>query len=132
MLPILVTLSLILLPKSCEEKEPEDEQLCIAVHTINNNICDANPYTIQVIKHSLSSTALYNTMYMTQRSEFTLKQNKLLVRHKLSPSHQHWLHQVWRKMFSNNIILLLWKIVLNNIIIMARDVSELFCWGSMT
>ena len=42
MLPILVTLSLIILPKSCEEKEPEDEQLCIAVHTINDNICDAN------------------------------------------------------------------------------------------
>ena len=28
--------------KSCEGKEPEDEQLCITVHTINNNICDAN------------------------------------------------------------------------------------------
>ena len=26
-----------------EEKEPEDEQLCITVHKINNNICDANP-----------------------------------------------------------------------------------------
>ena len=24
-------------------REPEDEQLCIAVHTINNNICDADP-----------------------------------------------------------------------------------------
>ena len=23
--------------------EPEGEQLCIAVYTINNNICDANP-----------------------------------------------------------------------------------------
>ena len=32
-----------ILPKCCEEKEPEDDQLCIAVHTINNNICDANP-----------------------------------------------------------------------------------------
>ena len=31
------------LPKCCEEKEPKDEQLCIVVHTINNNICDANP-----------------------------------------------------------------------------------------
>ena len=30
-------------PKCCKEKEPEDEQLCIAVHTITNNICDANP-----------------------------------------------------------------------------------------
>ena len=27
---------------SCEEKESKDEQLCIAVHTINN-ICDTNP-----------------------------------------------------------------------------------------
>ena len=32
-----------ILPKCCEEKEPKDEQLCIAVYTINNNICDANP-----------------------------------------------------------------------------------------
>ena len=30
-------------PKCCKEKEPEDEQLCNAVHTINNNICDAHP-----------------------------------------------------------------------------------------
>ena len=30
-------------PKCCEEKESEDEQLCITVHTINNNIHDANP-----------------------------------------------------------------------------------------
>ena len=30
-------------PNCCEEKEPEDEQLCIAVHTINNNACDTNP-----------------------------------------------------------------------------------------
>ena len=29
-------------PKSCEEKEPKDEQLCIAVHIINN-IHDTNP-----------------------------------------------------------------------------------------
>ena len=28
-------------PKCCKEKEPEDEQLCIALHTINN-ICDAD------------------------------------------------------------------------------------------
>ena len=28
--------------KCCKEKEPEDEQLCIAVHTINNNICDTD------------------------------------------------------------------------------------------
>ena len=32
-----------IMPKCCTEKEPKDEQLCIAVHTINNNICDANP-----------------------------------------------------------------------------------------
>ena len=31
-----------ILPKCCEEKEPGDEQLCIAVHTIND-IHDANP-----------------------------------------------------------------------------------------
>ena len=36
-------ISYYILPKCCEEKEPEDEQLCITVHTINNNICDADP-----------------------------------------------------------------------------------------
>ena len=30
-------------PKCCKEKEPKDEQLCIAVHIINNNIHDADP-----------------------------------------------------------------------------------------
>ena len=25
-----------ILPTCCEEKEPKDEQLCIAVHTVNN------------------------------------------------------------------------------------------------
>ena len=34
---------LIIPPKCCEEKGPKCEQLCIAVHTINNNICDDNP-----------------------------------------------------------------------------------------
>ena len=29
--------------KCCKEKEPRDEQVCIVVHIINNNICDANP-----------------------------------------------------------------------------------------
>ena len=29
--------------KCCKEKEPDDEQLCITVHIINNNIHDANP-----------------------------------------------------------------------------------------
>ena len=33
---------LLILPKSCKEKEPEDEQLCIEEHIINN-ICDVNP-----------------------------------------------------------------------------------------
>ena len=32
-----------ILPKCCKEKEPKDEQLCIAVYTINNSICDADP-----------------------------------------------------------------------------------------
>ena len=32
-----------ILPKCCKENKPKDEQLCIIVHTINNNICDANP-----------------------------------------------------------------------------------------
>ena len=35
-----------LLPKCCKEKEPEDVQLCIAVHTIDNNICEVNPLEI--------------------------------------------------------------------------------------
>ena len=36
-------ISCYILPKCCKEKEPKEEQLCIAVHTINNNICDADP-----------------------------------------------------------------------------------------
>ena len=32
-----------ILLKCCEEKEPKDEQLCIAVHTINNKIFDTDP-----------------------------------------------------------------------------------------
>ena len=39
---ILVTLCLIF-HLSVMKKEPEDEQLCITVHTINNNIHDADP-----------------------------------------------------------------------------------------
>ena len=31
-----------ILPKSVKTSEPKDEQLCMAVHMINN-ICDANP-----------------------------------------------------------------------------------------
>ena len=30
-------------PKCCKEKEPKDEQLCIAMQTINNNIHGADP-----------------------------------------------------------------------------------------
>ena len=35
-------ISYYILPKWCEEKEPKDKQLCIAVQTIYN-ICEANP-----------------------------------------------------------------------------------------
>ena len=39
------------IPAKCsEEKEPEDKQLCITVHTINNNIHDANPLDNSSIK----------------------------------------------------------------------------------
>ena len=34
----------------CKEKKPEDEQLCIEVHTINN-ICDTDPLDNKIIKH---------------------------------------------------------------------------------
>ena len=47
-----------LLPKCCEEKEPEDEQLCIAVHTMNNNICDAHPLDKSSNKTELSKHCL--------------------------------------------------------------------------
>ena len=30
-------------PKHCKEKETKDKQLCIAVHTIHNNIHDIDP-----------------------------------------------------------------------------------------
>ena len=47
-----------ILPKCCKEKEPEDAQLHIAVHTINNNIHDTNPLDnssniAQLSKHCL-------------------------------------------------------------------------------
>ena len=46
-------------PKCSEEKEPEDKQLCIAVHTITNNIHDADPLDkpsniVQSSKHCLT------------------------------------------------------------------------------
>ena len=37
-------------PKCSEEKEPKDEQLCITVHTINNNIHDTDPLDNSSIK----------------------------------------------------------------------------------
>ena len=36
-------ISLVIPPKCVKTSEPKDEHLCIAVHPINNNICDANP-----------------------------------------------------------------------------------------
>ena len=52
-------ISYYILPRCCKEKEPKDEQLCIAVHTINNNICAAYPLDnlsnkAQLIKHCLT------------------------------------------------------------------------------
>ena len=45
-------------PKCSEEKEPEDEQLCITVHIINNNKCDADPLDNSSIKAQLSEHCL--------------------------------------------------------------------------
>ena len=45
-------------PKSCKEKEPKDEQLCITVHTINNNICDADTLDKSSIKAQLKQHCL--------------------------------------------------------------------------
>ena len=47
------------LPKCCEEKEPVDEQLYIALNTITNNICDVDPLdktsnTVQPSKNCLT------------------------------------------------------------------------------
>ena len=47
-------------PKCCKEKEPEDKQLCIAVHTINNNTCDTDPLDNLINKAQL--TKLYITI----------------------------------------------------------------------
>ena len=55
-------LCLIIPPMCCEEKESKDEQLCIIVHTINNNIRDANPLDKSSHKTQLKRTALHNTM----------------------------------------------------------------------
>ena len=57
---ILVTLSLMLCCLSVAKKrEPKDEQLCITVHTNNNNICDADPLDnlsnkVQLRQHCLT------------------------------------------------------------------------------
>ena len=45
-------------PKYSEEKEHKDQQLCIAVHTINNNICDANLLDNLINKAQLSEHCL--------------------------------------------------------------------------
>ena len=45
-------------PKCCEEKKHEEEQLCIAVHTINNNIHDADPLDNLSNKAQLSEHCL--------------------------------------------------------------------------
>ena len=45
-------------PKCCKEKEPKDEQLCITVHTININICDADPLDNSGNKAQLSQHCL--------------------------------------------------------------------------
>ena len=47
-----------ILPKCCKEKEPKDEQLCIAVHKLTN-MHDANPLdktstTVQKSEHCLT------------------------------------------------------------------------------
>ena len=51
-------ISYYILPKCCKEKEPEDEQLCIAVHIRNNNICDTDPLDISSNKAQLSEHCL--------------------------------------------------------------------------
>ena len=48
-----------ILPKCCKEKEPKDEQLCIAVHTINNNIHNADSLDKSSNK-AQRSTVLHN------------------------------------------------------------------------
>ena len=47
-----------ILPKCCKEREPEDEQLCITVQTINNNICDGNSLDNLSNKEKLSKYCL--------------------------------------------------------------------------
>ena len=62
-------LSHIILPKCCKEKEPEDEHMCITVHIINNNICDANPLDnlstkVQLSKHCLTYQKYLSVKYL--------------------------------------------------------------------
>ena len=49
-----------ILPKCCKEKEPKHEQLCIAVHTITNHICDASSLDNSSNKACKLGTALHN------------------------------------------------------------------------
>ena len=41
-------------PSVVKKKEPEDEQLCITVHTINNNICHTDPLDDLINKAQLT------------------------------------------------------------------------------
>ena len=48
-----------MLPTCAKTREPKDKQLCIAVHPINNNICDADPVDnssnmVQIDQHCLT------------------------------------------------------------------------------
>ena len=45
------------------------------------------------------------------RSVFLLNRINFVENSKLLPSHLHWLHQVWRKIFPTNMLQLLWKIL---------------------
>ena len=51
-------ISYYILPKCCKEKEPKDEQLCIAVHTINTNMHNADPLNNSSIKAKLRQHCL--------------------------------------------------------------------------
>ena len=54
-------------PKCCKEKEHKDDQLCIAVHTINN-ICDVEPLDNLSIK-SIAKQALPCITMMNNKSK---------------------------------------------------------------
>ena len=48
-----------------------------------------------------------------------------MVEHKLSPSHQHWLHQVWKKMFSSTI----WWHCCGKLFLIIILLSPMMLWG---